>query len=256
MKQIKRYVIFAAAIAALAVPASAQDRFDNMQYSFGVGTMSVPQPTFTNLVNMPMDVQDLSNALPWNFGAHAEREWMASDLVGWGYSLGFGIRHTGWHFTVPAGTPAVGYTGLPHTEDWRVNIGLMGFTGDLGAFVSVHPSRVFEVYGGAGLAVSRYWEVKSTAESGGYVDESAGGGVVDGLSATLFGAYGLAGVKLTFNEDYFVSLSARYIYGLSDDGVLDSDITWDGPFYQAHVNAPYNSELLIMLGVGIMIETN
>lgn len=245
--------VFTAAIA-MATTVSAQDRFDNVQYSLNVGTMSVPQPTFATFTGFPMVVEDDGVVFPWNAGFRMERERMASDQLGWGWSIGIGVRRTGWLFTVPAGTAGVGWTGLTHDDDWRVKIGFMGFTVDGGLFASLHVSPVLEVYGGAGLAVARYWELGSKAECGSYVDDAAGAVTTGGLSATLMGVYGLAGVKLTFNEDFFVSLSARYVYGLDDETVLENDITWDGPFYRAHASAPFANEVMVLLGVGIMIE--
>lgn len=257
MMKKTNFVIICAVLAWCVVqPASAQDRFDNRQYSLNVGTMSVPQPSFTNLVGGTMEVQDLGNMFPWNVSIRFEREKMLSDKLGWGWSYGGGLRHTGWRFTIPAGTPSVGFTGLPQDEEWRLKIGLFGFTLDAGAFVSLHLTSRFEVYGGAGAALSRYWEVGSSAQGESREDDGAGGVMSEdaSLASTLLGVYGLGGVKLTFNEDYFISLSARYVYGFDRERAMENDIEWDGPFYRAHAKAPFTGEFMILLGIGIMLE--
>lgn len=238
-------------------PVSAQERFNNTQISIVAGTMDVAQPSFVNLRGNDMTVNDYAAIFPWHLGFRAENENMMSEKFGLGWSLGGGIRHMNWQFTIPAGTPFVGATGLPLTEDWTVRLGFLGFDVDAGVYGAYHLSPIFEVYGGAGLAVSRFFQIKGKAWENNYYtennpDESVGG--VDGLSSTLFGAYGMAGVKLTFNEDYFVSLSARYTYGFNSDNKYEGAVTWDGPFYECQASAPWTSELMVLLGVGIMIE--
>ena len=245
------------AVAILPASVSAQERFDNMQISIVTGTMDVAQPSFTNLRGDAITVNDYSNTFPWHVGFRVENENMKGDRFGLGWSVGGGVRYMGWQFTVPAGTPFVGATGLQQTDDWTIRLGLLGFSLDAGVYGAYHLSHAFEVFGGAGLAVSRFWQEKGIAWENGFFTEDNPDdtvGDIDGISSTLFGAYGMAGVKLTFNEDYFVSLSARYTHGFSADNQFEGDVTYDGPFYRCHGVAPWTSELMFLLGVGIMIE--
>lgn len=249
----KRSIVLATVMLLAAGAAHAQERFNNHQWSLNAGTMSVPEATFLNLDRQPIEGADPSALMPWTAGVRCERERMATDRLGWGWSLGLGLRHTGWTATVPALTPGVGNTGLVPDEDWTLRIPLMGLWGEGGAYGSLHLSGTFEVYAGLGLAAVHYWNIGGEAQCASYTDDAASGSVLEGLSSTLLGAYGLLGLKMTFADDFFVSLSARYAYGLNDGGT-DGLFDFEGAFYSTRVAAPFTSDLAIMLGVGIMFE--
>lgn len=254
----KTYIILLAALAATVwMPASAQDRFDNFQWSLHYGMPDFPEVTLLDQTDKPITLTDQNTAFPWHASLRFEREKIASDLLGYGFSLSVGVRHSGWNFTIPKGTANVDNTYLgPTDQDCEMYLSMLGFTLDGGAYAALHLTNWMEFDLSAGLAVSRWWEgMGSKCTYGGYEDESGGGSVEHTPAGTVFGPYAQGALKFTFNEDYFFSLSARYTMNVTSSKAIEGSIDWDGPFYSCNLNAPMNGELLIMAGIGIMIET-
>lgn len=254
----KTYIMLLAALAAAVwMPARGQERFDNNQFSVHFGTVQSPMPSFSDHREppMPITVEDQSSAFPWNVSLRFEHEKMVSDLFGYGYGLSAGFRHTGWNFTIPKGTAFVDNTYLgPTDQECKMYLSMLGFTADGGAYAALHLTQWFEIDATVGLTVSRWWEgMGSKCEYGGFEDESGGGGM-DGISGTLLGTFAQLGVKLTFNDDFFFSLSARLSESFNRESLIKGTVDWDGPFYTCRVEAPFASEWMLLAGIGVMIE--
>ena len=230
----------------------AQDRMSNHQISIFVGGQSVPEPSFYNLKDKAIKTKDYSNKLPWNAGFRFERENMVGDKLGWGWCLGGGVRHMGWNTTIPKNTPNTGRTGLHQDEDAIMSLSFMGISGDVGFYASYHPVSAFEVFGSLGVSGTLYWEMGSSYNYGGYTGDDISGAKT--IASSLMGPYGMMGVKYTFNEDYFISLSCRYTHGLASDNGFDDEFNYYGPFYGARVKSSFVDDITVMLGVGIMFE--
>ncbi|MBQ8702788.1 MAG: hypothetical protein IJ524_00240 [Bacteroidales bacterium] len=250
---MKRAILFAASLLLVLGATQAQSRFDNFQWSINAGTMTVPQASFNDLNGQSIALSDSATMLPMSLGVRCEREIIASDLLAWGWSLGAGVSHTGWNATIPASTPNVGNSGLTPDEDWTLDIPLLGLWGEAGAYGSLHLGTFFEFYGSLGFSALHYWAYGGNASSTSRTDEDAHADADEALASTLLGAYGLLGFKVSFRNDYFISLSARYTYGLNNAS-FDGLFNWDADAYSTRVTAPFSSDLSVMLGVGIMIE--
>lgn len=250
---MKKTAILVFSILFFAIVVRAQDRFDNMQWSFSLGTMSMPEATFCDINGNPVAVSDQSTSLPLAVSLNYERERMVSDLFGWGWQLGVGLRHSGWNATIPAGTPGVANYGMPPTEDYTLSIPMMGWNSRGGVYAALHLTPVVEFFGSVGATYIYYWNVGGKAKSSIFDDVDAGGSVTEPISCSLPGIYGQLGVKATFNRDYFVSLSATYARSLMQDS-YEGSFDWEGSFYSTRLNTPFPSDLSVMLGIGIMIE--
>lgn len=255
----KLYIAIIAAVAAMAaLPAAAQERFDNNQWSIHFGTLQTPTPTFLDHRNpaMAISINDYSTAFPWGVTMRFEHEKVVSDLFGYGFALSAGVRHTGWNYTIPKGTPYVDNTYLGPTDaDCNMYTSLLGFTVDGGAYAALHPTNWFQVYATVGVAVSRWWEGSgSKLIYNGYELQGACGAADDGIAGTLLGTFAQVGMKFTFNEDFFFSLSARLVEGFNREGAMSGTLDFNAPFYSCGVNAPFSSEWMLLAGIGVMIE--
>lgn len=257
----KRFFMAVAILLSVGV-LQAQDRYNNTQFSLTAGTMTMPCATFQNYagdsitiadsLTMPSDLSSLLS-LPWAVGLRIERELMAGDLLGYGWSFGCGVRHMTWNATIPANTPNMESTGLATTEDWHLTVPLLGLWADVGLYASLHPGSSFEVFGSLGGTWEHYWNIGGKAVSDSYTDEEAVADINQNLSSTLLGAYGQLGFKVMFHYDIFMSLSARYAYGLNS-ATFDGQFNFNNSTYTTKVNAPFTSDWMLLLGVGILFE--
>lgn len=228
----------------------AQDRYNNVQWSVAAGSMIMPQASFLDLNGGTIDVQDPGQMLPLTLSVQFEREYMVASRLGFGWTLGAGLRNGGWKATVPAATPNLGTT---PSEDWALSIPMVGGAANGGIYASFHLASWFEIYASAGAAAVRYWNVSGSAASSSTTDNEATDSADEGIEATLLGAYGQLGFKVLFQSDCFVSLSARYSYSLTE-GAADGLFNWSDAAYSTRVTAPFASDLSVMLGVGVMLE--
>lgn len=261
----KRLIMAVATLLSVGV-LQAQERYNNTQFSITAGTMTTPYAMFQNLNGDSITMSDsltwssaMSSALsapqelPWALGLRIERELMAGDVLGYGWSLGGGMRHMTWNATIPANTSNMGGAGLTTTEDWHLTIPMMGLWVDAGLYSSLHLGYRLEVFGSVGGTWQRYWSVGGKAVSDTHTDEEAAADFNHDLRSTMLGAYGQLGIKVLFDYDIFMSLSARYSYGLNDssfDGLFD----FYNSTYTTKVTAPFTSDWMVLLGVGIMFE--
>lgn len=250
---MKKFFLFAATLLLVVGATQAQSRFNNFQWSITAGTMTAPQAAFYDLNGQSIALSDSGTMLPLSLGVRCEREVIASDLLAWGWSLGAGLSHTGWNATIPASTPNVSNSGSTPAEEWSLEIPLLGWWADAGAYGTMYLGSYFEFYGSLGFSAIHYWSYGGNASSASRTDKDACADEDDGLSSTLLGPYGLLGIKASFKNDFFISLSARYTYGLNN-ATFDGLFNWDAGSYSTRVTAPFTSDFSLMLGVGIMIE--
>lgn len=240
---MKKAILLLTTLSMLCITASAQDRLDNHKRQVVIGTQATPTCLWFNEADMPITVDSEGAGVPWSIGYHKDIEKVENDLWGHGITFGLAFQRSLHKATF-------------YGRDLRLQF--IGFTGDFGYSLNLHPFNPVDIMVGAGVAGIAKMEFLSTNSGSlrcSVENKAEDGGPVFGF---MCGPYASLGTKIYINDDAFISLTARYTYRLIGSDPIEGFFFYSGanPFNYARFEVPFSSDLTVMLGIGLMIETD